>query len=85
MKKNIPNLNQLVALAMESEITDPIDWGMLSISEDHAYRLMALHVLEMFENKQDDEYFDIIILSTMTKLLVENFVLNLKLKEQLNK
>lgn len=83
--KDLPNIKQLVELAMESEITDPIDWGMLSISEEHAYRMMALHVLEMFENKKDDKYFDIIMMSTMTKLLVENFVLNIKLKEQYDK
>lgn len=82
-KKNI-NLKQLVDLAMETELTDPIDWGMLSISEEHAYKLMALHVLELFENKENDQYFDIVLMSTMTKLLVENFVLNLKLKEKNN-
>lgn len=83
MNKNT-KLDQLVELAMETEITDPIDWDMLSISEENAYRMMALHVLEMFDNKKDDKYFDIIVMSTMTKLLVENFVLNLKLKEKNN-
>lgn len=83
MNKNT-KLDQLVELAMETEITDPIDWGMLSISEENAYKMMALHVLEMFDNKKDDKYFDIIVMSTMTKLLVENFVLNLKLKEKNN-
>jgi hypothetical protein len=83
MNKNT-KLDQLVELAMETEITDPIDWDMLSISEENAYKMMALHVLEMFDNKKDDKYFDIIVMSTMTKLLVENFVLNLKLKEKNN-
>lgn len=62
----------LVELARESEVTDPIDWGELNISEDDAYRLMAMHVLEM---KNDKITADAIIV----KLLVENFVLNMKL------
>lgn len=66
-------LELLVKLAMETEITDPIDWGELAIKEATAYRLMATHVLEM---KNDDLTKDAIIV----KLLVENFVLNLKLR-----
>jgi hypothetical protein len=64
----------LVALAMELEIEDPIDWGMLAISEEDAYRLMATHVLEMTND-------DLTNKAIIVKLLVENFVLNLKLME----
>ena len=64
----------LVDLAMEVEMEDPIDWGMLAISEHDAYELMAAHVLEM--NNDDLTNKAIIV-----KLLVENFVLNLKLME----
>ena len=62
----------LVALAKEGESVDPIDWGNLNISEDEAYVLMATHVLGMDTNKLIDG-------SIIVKLLVENFVLNLKL------
>ena len=62
----------LAELAQEAEVTDPIDWGMLNIKEEEAYKLISMHVAEM-----DD---DILILkATLTKLMVENFVLNLKL------
>jgi hypothetical protein len=62
----------LAELAQEAEVTDPIDWGMLNIDEKDAYRLIALHVSELPD--------DILILkATLTKLMVENFVLNLKL------
>lgn len=64
----------LVDLAMEVEMEDPIDWGMLAIDEHDAYELMAAHVLEM--NNDDLTNKAIIV-----KLLVENFVLNLKLME----
>jgi hypothetical protein len=69
----------LVNLAMECEISDPIDWGMLRITEKQAYQMMASQILEQFSgvNKQD---MVTVILATATKLLVENFVLNLQLK-----
>ena len=69
----------LVDLAMDCEISDPIDWGMLHITEKQAYQMMASQILEQFSgvNKQD---IVTVILATTTKLLVENFVLNLQLK-----
>ena len=62
----------LVELAKEGESMDPINWDNLNISEDEAYVLMATHVLGM-------ERSSIIDGSIIVKLLVENFVLNLKL------
>ena len=62
----------LVMLAKEGETMDPIDWGNLSITEDQAYIMMATHVLEMERNHLTDG-------AIIVKLLVENFVLNLKL------
>jgi hypothetical protein len=62
----------LVMLAKEGESMDPIDWGDLNISEEQAYIMMATHVLEMERNHLTDG-------AIIVKLLVENFVLNLKL------
>jgi len=62
----------LVALAKEGAEMDPIDWGDLNITEDQAYIIMATHVLEMERNHLTDG-------AIIVKLLVENFVLNLKL------
>ena len=67
-----PDVKVLVDLAMESEIADPIDWGELNITEEQAYIMMATHVLEMERNHLTDG-------AIIVKLLVENFVLNLKL------
>lgn len=67
-----PDVKLLVELAKEGAEFDPIDWGDLNITEDQAYAMMAASVLEM----------DIDILTSkaiIVKLLVENFVLNLKL------
>ena len=62
----------LVELAMVSEIADPISWDNLSITEEQAYIMMATHVLDMDRNNLTDG-------AIIVKLLVENFILNLKL------
>ena len=67
-----PNVKLLVELARESEIADPIDWDELHITEEQAYIMMATHVLEMERNELTDA-------AIIVKLMVENFVLNLKL------
>jgi hypothetical protein len=71
----LDQIDLLVELAMEVDVADPIDWGELNINEEEAFRLMALHVLEM---KHDDLTNKAVIV----KLMVENFVLNLKLLGQ---
>lgn len=73
-----PTLEQIVALAQEVEIEDPIDWGMLAIDETSAYRMIAASVLEMYEGMAESDK-DVTLLSIIIKLTVENFVLNLKL------
>jgi len=75
-----PNVQQLAELAMEIERKDNLDWGMLQISEQQAFELMASNVLEQFSTLDNDEEAAVIALATITKLLVENFVLNLQLK-----
>jgi hypothetical protein len=67
-----PDVKVLVELAKEGGDFDPIDWGDLNISEDEAYVMMAAHVLEMERNHLTDG-------AIIVKLLVENFVLNLRL------
>ena len=62
----------LVMLAKEGAEMDPIDWGDLNITEDQAYVMMAAHVLEM-------PLEDLTSRAVIVKLLVENFVLNLRL------
>ena len=70
--------HQLADLAMHADLADPIDWGMLNIREDVAYEMIATQVLEMIKEQPDDRQL-IIALASITKLTVENFVLNLRL------
>jgi len=75
------NVNELADLAQQAEITDPIDWDYLSVDEKTAYRLMASSVIDIINNIDESQKLDI-AMASMTKLLVENFVLNLKLEQQ---
>lgn len=70
--------DSLADLAMQAEISDPIDWGMLSIEERQAYTMMAVSVIEQVNGIKEDQRL-VVAMATMTKLLVENFVLNLKI------
>jgi hypothetical protein len=78
---SIHDLNQLVDIAEQIEISDPIDWGMLNVDEKEAYQLIASDVLENY-SKADKEYRELILLATVVKLTVENFVVNLKLLQE---
>ena len=75
-------IEYIVELAKEIESEDPIDWGYLAIDEENAYRLMAANVIDMLKDKYDQPDGKDVILATIVKLVVENFVLNLKLKAQ---
>lgn len=70
------NAKDLAELAQEYDIGDPIDWGMLNVKEDEAYLMIAEQVVEIMRRSDNPE---LIATVAMTKLLVENFVLNLRL------
>jgi hypothetical protein len=74
-------LETLVTLAKEVEMEDPIDWGMLTINEEDAYRLIGASILEKFNEPWQIEN-QVAMLATITKLIVENFVLNLKIRQR---
>lgn len=67
-------INLLAELAMAAEVSDPIDWDYLNIDERTAYRMMAAHVIELSNDS-------LTLKATIVKMLVENFVLNLKLEQ----
>ena len=69
-------IEQLAKLAQEVESEDPIDWAMLAVDEQTTYRLMATSIVEQFGQPQTER--EGILMATVIKLVVENFVLNLK-------
>lgn len=75
----IPTVTQLAELAKESSNCHD-DWNRLKITKDHAYKIMAAHVLEIFNGEEFDDQ-KMIMMAVVTDLLVENFLLNLKLSQ----
>lgn len=81
MKKEITKTEYvgiLVDLANEMDIKDNIDWGLLNVRERDAYELMANSVVDQMYSLPEEQR-EIIMMASMTKLLVENFVLNARL------
>jgi hypothetical protein len=72
-------VEKLAALAMEAELQSPIDWEELQINEKELFMLMASNVVEQMESVEEEQRAPV-ALATITKLLVENYVSNLKLK-----
>lgn len=75
------DLDLLVDIAQEVEKEDPINWDRLSVGKEEAYKMIAISVLEQFDKTEYTEEDKIILLSTITKMLVENMLLNLKIME----
>lgn len=73
-------LNELIALTKEVESEDPIDWGLLNIDEETAVKMIALNIFDMYHDWKATGETETVMLVTITKLILENFVLNLKLQ-----
>lgn len=78
IKQKILTLDQLVELAKIVEDRDPIAWDNVNMEPDTAYKMMAAHVIDLFEDNTEADR-EIVMMGTMTKLLVENLILNIKL------
>lgn len=82
-ESKIITLDQLVELAMESDVQQELPWSSVNIEAHTAYSMMAAHVIDLFdEHKEADR--EIVMMSVMTKLLVENLLLNLKIHQNNN-
>jgi hypothetical protein len=75
-------LEQIIELAKEVETTDAIDWDNLPLNKDSIYQLVGSQAYELYKQHADSESGEAIIVSTIIKLLVENFVLNLKVESR---
>ena len=77
---NNNDLVELVSeLAQEINKEDSIDFADLSISEKEAFDLISNQIVEMFKETEGTDNERISMLSTIVKLTVENFALNLRL------
>lgn len=69
---------QIIELAKEVELTDAIDWEDLPLNKDQIYQIVGSQAYELYNNFSQTDDGEAILMATVTKLLVENFVLNLK-------
>ena len=69
---------QIIELAKEVELTDSIDWSDLPLDKDKIYQMVGSQVCELFNQYSEDKDGEAILLAAVTKLVVENFVLNLQ-------
>ena len=77
-------VTDILDLVREIDSEDPIDWGMLNVDENMATEIIATGLLEQYNTTwadMDPNDRTVIMLATITKLIVENFTLNLKLRQ----
>ena len=75
-------LEQLVEIAAEVEAGDPADWGKLAVGQEQAFRMIGTSILDMFDKEAYTDDDKLIMLATITKLTVENMLLNLKIMDK---
>jgi hypothetical protein len=71
-------LEQLIDIAAAVEEGDPIDWDRLERGQQETFKLIGTSVLEMFDKEVYSDTDRLMVLATITKLLVENMILHLK-------
>lgn len=77
-------VSDILDLVKEIDSEDPIDWGMLNVDENMATEIIATGLIEQYNTTwadMDPDERTTIMLATITKLVVENFTLNLKLRQ----
>lgn len=73
-------VDDIVELAQEVELGDSIDWTNVHIEKDRVYQVIGSQVYEQYHEWAENESKEVIMLATITKLVVENFLLNVKLE-----
>lgn len=73
------DIDTLVDLTFAVESGDPIDWGLFKEGKEHSIKMIAASIIEQFDKEQYTHSDKLIIMSTITKLVVENFVLHARL------
>jgi hypothetical protein len=73
-------LAEIIELAKEVELSDEIDWDDLPLDKDRIYQIIGSQTYELYQEYALSENGEAILLATITKLLIENFVLNLRVR-----
>ena len=70
---------EIIALAKEVELEDAVDWSNLPVDRDKIYQMIGSQAYEIYVTQAQEEDREAILLATVIKLVVENFVLNLQI------
>jgi hypothetical protein len=73
------NLDELIDIAFAVEEGDPIDWSVFKDGREQTMRMIGSSILEQFDKDTYTDQDRLIVMATITKLVVENFILHSKL------
>jgi hypothetical protein len=76
------DIDTIVDLAFAVEQGDPIDWGLFKEGKEQSMKMIAASIIEQFDKEVYTDDDRLIIMSTITKLVVENFILHARLRKQ---
>ena len=71
-------LEEIIELAKDVELGDAIDWDNVAVDRDKIYQMIGSQAYELFTDQANDSDREAILLATVVKLVVENFVLNIQ-------
>lgn len=69
-------INLVAELAQEVDKEDPTDFAMLQVDDESVWHLIAAQVIDAYLPQSDNK---LVMMAVITKLVVENFVLNARL------
>ena len=69
----------IIELAKDVELGDSIDWSDLNVDRDRVYQVIGSQVYDLYTEWSEGADRDAVLLATIPKLVVENYVLNIKL------
>ena len=79
------DLDTVTELMQEVEREDPIDWADLSIDESAATQVIVSSMIDQYSRSWlvlSEHDRALAMLATMSKLVLENFVLNVRLRQR---
>lgn len=71
-------IDDVVDVAFAVEEGDPFDWAAFKQGREESMRMIAASVIEQFNKEQFTEQDILIMISTITKLVTENMILQTK-------
>lgn len=73
------NLDELIDVAFAVEEGDPIDWSVFKDGKEQSMKMIGASILEQFDKDVYTDQDRLVVMATITKLVVENFILHSKL------